>query len=165
MLILTSFRVRVMVTSSKLSNLLSTQAVRWRLVMKNYLRPYFYTKILRAKWPCGSAGLNSARFHTNLKGLNFITFIMFAVNRNNYAMRMEVTTEHIAMNLKWHFIEEPTRINQIIMGIYWPELPEKRINSVERASHKCTISNSIKECIEVKTSVFNTDISNTKPTH
>ena len=73
-----------------------------------------------------------------------------------YAMRMEITTENIVTHMTWDFIEDPTRINQIKMNIHWPELPEKRISSVERASHKCTISTTIDECVSIKTAVFNT---------
>jgi len=75
---------------------------------------------------------------------------------DQYAMRMDITTENIVACMTWDFIEEPTRINQINMKIYWPELPEKRIDSVLRASHKCTISRTIDDCVSIKTAVFNT---------
>lgn len=75
----------------------------------------------------------------------------------HFAVRMEISTETIIMHLTWDFIQNPTRINQIIMEIYWPELPDKRIVSVERASHKCTISTTINDCIAINTSVFNTN--------
>ena len=75
----------------------------------------------------------------------------------HYATRMDITTENIVTNMTWDFIENPTRINQIGMAIYWPELPEKRIASVQRASHKCTISNTINDCVIIKTTVFNTE--------
>ena len=87
----------------------------------------------------------------------FVTSIArctFAV-LEHYAMRMDISTENIVTHLTWSFVEDPTRINQINMKILWPELPDKRIVSVERASHKCTISTTIKGCIEVKTAVFN----------
>ena len=74
---------------------------------------------------------------------------------DHYAMRMEITTENIVAHLTWDFIEDPTRINQITMKIIWPELPDKRIASVERASHKCTISTTVKDCIKINTSVSN----------
>lgn len=75
----------------------------------------------------------------------------------HYAMRMKITTQNITMDLTWDFIKDPTRINQITMTIYWPELPEKRITSVERASHKCTISMTIRNSVDVNTTVFNTN--------
>lgn len=87
----------------------------------------------------------------------FVTSIArctFAV-LDQYAKRMEITTENIVTELSWDFLEDPTRINQINMKIIWPELPDKRIASVERASHKCTISTTIKDCIQINTSVAN----------
>lgn len=74
---------------------------------------------------------------------------------DHYAMRMEITTENIITHLTWDFIEKPTRIDQINMKIIWPELPDNRITAVARASHKCTISTTVKDCIEINTSVFN----------
>jgi len=73
----------------------------------------------------------------------------------HYANRLEITTENISSHLTWNYLEEPTRINEIMMIIHWPELPEKRIKSVERASHKCIISASIKDSINIHTSVKN----------
>ena len=74
---------------------------------------------------------------------------------DHYAMRMEITTENIVTHQTWDFIDKPTRISQIKMKIFWPELPDNRIASVERASHKCTISTTVKDCIKIKTIVFN----------
>ena len=74
---------------------------------------------------------------------------------DHYAMRMEVSTENIVTHLTWDFIDKPTRINQINMKIFWPELPDNRVDSVARASRKCTISTTVKDCIEINTSVFN----------
>ncbi|MEH6457563.1 MAG: OsmC family protein [Cocleimonas sp.] len=87
----------------------------------------------------------------------FVTSIArctFAV-LDQYAKRMEITTKNIVTELSWDFLEDPTRINQINMKIIWPELLDKRIASVERASHKCTISTTIKDCIQINTSVSN----------
>ena len=48
---------------------------------------------------------------------------------DHYAIRMEITAQNITIDLRWDFIENPTRISQINMNIYWPELAEKRIAS------------------------------------
>lgn len=74
---------------------------------------------------------------------------------DHYALRMDVPIENIVTHLKWDFLTEPTRFKTIDMAIYWPEVPEKRVASVERASHKCAISNTIKDCVEINTKVFN----------
>lgn len=74
---------------------------------------------------------------------------------DHYALRMDVEIENIVTKLEWDFLSDPTRFKTITMDIYWPELPEKRVASVERASHKCAISNTIRDCVEINVRVFN----------
>jgi len=74
---------------------------------------------------------------------------------DHYALRMDVPIKNIVTKLEWDFLSEPTRFKTINMDIYWPELPDKRVASVERASHKCAISNTIRDCVEIDVSVFN----------
>ena len=73
---------------------------------------------------------------------------------DHYALRMDVPIENIVTHIEWDFLEDPTRFKTINMKIYWPEVPEKRLASVERASHKCAISNTIKDCVEINTVVL-----------
>lgn len=74
---------------------------------------------------------------------------------DHYALRMDVPIENIVTKLEWDFDSEPTRFKSIKMDIYWPEVPEKRIASVERAAHKCAISNTIRDCVDIQVRVFN----------
>ena len=74
---------------------------------------------------------------------------------DHYALRMDVEIENIVTKLEWDFLSDPTRFKSITMDIYWPELPEKRVASVERASHKCAISNTIRDCVDIQVSVKN----------
>jgi len=74
---------------------------------------------------------------------------------DHYALRMDVPIENIVTHLEWDFDSEPTRFKTITMDIYWPEVPEKRVASVERASHKCAISNTIRSCVDITVRVFN----------
>ncbi|HIO92032.1 MAG TPA: OsmC family peroxiredoxin [Leucothrix mucor] len=74
---------------------------------------------------------------------------------DHYALRMDVEIENIVTKLTWSFSTEPTRFKVIDMDIYWPELPEKRLKSVERAAHKCTIHTTIHDCVEINIRVFN----------
>ncbi len=68
---------------------------------------------------------------------------------DHYALRMDVPIENIVTHLTWDYHTEPTRFKTINMEINWPEVPEKRIASVERAAHKCAISNTIRDCVEI----------------
>ncbi len=107
--------------------------------------------------------LEELNIHLENDALRYSAIAMFVTSiarctyavLEQYAMRMEITTENIETHLTWDFLEDPTRINEINMQILWPELPEKRIASVERASHKCTLSTTIKDCVAIKTSVMN----------
>ncbi|MCK5897309.1 MAG: OsmC family protein [Cocleimonas sp.] len=74
---------------------------------------------------------------------------------DHYALRMDVEIENILTKMTWEFSTEPTRFKVINMDIYWPELPDKRVKSVQRAAHKCTIHTTIHECVEINTRVFN----------
>jgi len=73
---------------------------------------------------------------------------------DHYALRMDVPIENIVTHLEWEFDSEPTRFKTINMKIYWPEVPEKRLASVERAAHKCAISNTIKDCVDINVDVI-----------
>lgn len=73
---------------------------------------------------------------------------------DHYALRMDVPIDNIVSHLTWEFDSEPTRFKTIWMKIYWPEVPEKRLASVERASHKCAISNTIRDCVDIQVEVI-----------
>ena len=73
---------------------------------------------------------------------------------DHYALRMDVEIENIVTHLEWEFDEDPTRFKTIWMKIYWPEIPEKRLKSVERAAHKCTISNTIRDFVDIQVEVI-----------
>lgn len=74
---------------------------------------------------------------------------------DHYALRMDVEIENIVTKMTWTFSSDPTAFKVINMDIYWPELPEKRVKSVQRASHKCTIHTTISDCVTINTRVFN----------
>lgn len=102
---------------------------------------------------------------TEHKGLRFSAIAMFVASLgrctfavlDHYAMRMEVSEENIVTRLNWEYSDDPTVISRINMSIYWPEIPDKRVNSVQKASHKCTIHRTVKECIAIDVKVFNNE--------
>ena len=97
----------------------------------------------------------------NMHRLSALAMFVTALGRctfavlDHYALRLDVDVEKIVTHLRWDYHSDPTRFKKINMDIYWPELPEKRVASVERASHKCAISNTIKDCVEIEVNVFN----------
>jgi len=74
----------------------------------------------------------------------------------SYSMRLDIPAENIEMKLKWQYGKKPTRISAIEMHIFWQELPDNRLKAVEKAAHICTIHQTIKNCVDVSTKVFNT---------
>ena len=76
---------------------------------------------------------------------------------DNYALRLELDPDDITMTLKWEFNHDPTAIKSIDLKIMWPELPDNRLKPVQRASHKCTIHTTIKECVDIIVTVENSE--------
>lgn len=77
----------------------------------------------------------------------------FAVLRH-YGMRLDVPVKNITTHMVWtQEGSKPARIATINLHIHWPELPEKRLASVERATKMCTIHNTIHECVAITTRV------------
>lgn len=74
---------------------------------------------------------------------------------DNYALRLELESDEITMQLNWEFSHDPTTIKTINLQIKWPNLPENRMKAVQRASHKCTIHNTIKDCVDITVTVEN----------
>lgn len=74
---------------------------------------------------------------------------------DNYALRLELESDQITMQLNWEFSHDPTTIKTIDLQINWPDLPENRLKAVQRASHKCTIHNTIKDCVDISVTVVN----------
>lgn len=100
---------------------------------------------------------------TETKALRFSALAMFVCSLgrctfavlDHYALRMDVPIENIVTRLTWEYSEDPTTIEHVTMKIYWPELPEKRVKSVQKASHKCAIHQTIKDCVNIDVEVFN----------
>lgn len=68
---------------------------------------------------------------------------------SNYAMRLDLDPNEIKIQLIWDYQYDPTVISKIDMEINWPSLPETRKQAVERTSHKCTVHNTIRSCVDV----------------
>lgn len=74
---------------------------------------------------------------------------------SSYAIRLDLDTDNVTIALDWDYLNDPTRVNNINMQINWPELPDKRVKSVQRATHMCTIHNTIHDCVNIETEVTN----------
>ena len=81
--------------------------------------------------------------------LGLCTFSVIA----EYARRFEADTASIEVDIDWSYEEDPFRMGQISMEIRWPELPEERLQAVERAASHCTIHNTLEHPPEMTTRV------------
>jgi len=70
-----------------------------------------------------------------------------------YGERSDADPDSIEMTMSWDFDHEPTRYKQIVMDIYWPDLPEKKRKVAQRMASHCTIHNSIHDCVDIVTKV------------
>jgi uncharacterized OsmC-like protein len=81
--------------------------------------------------------------------LGLCTFSVIA----EYARRFEADTSSIEVDVEWSYEEDPFRIGQISMDIRWPDLPEQRLQAVERAASHCTIHNTLEHPPQTETRV------------
>lgn len=70
-----------------------------------------------------------------------------------YARRFDADATSIEVDVQWSYEEGPFRIGEIDMDIRWPELPEERLQAVERAASQCTIHNTLHHPPEMTTRV------------
>jgi len=71
----------------------------------------------------------------------------------HYGHRFDADPSTVEITMDWDFLDNPTRFKTINMDIYWPTLEEKRIKPVQRVAEKCTIHNTIHDCVEIITQV------------
>lgn len=70
-----------------------------------------------------------------------------------YGERTETDPDRIEMTMSWDFDHDPTRFKRIMMDIYWPTLPAKKLKVAQRMAGHCTIHNTIHSCVELVTTV------------
>jgi uncharacterized OsmC-like protein len=87
--------------------------------------------------------------------LGLCTFSVIA----EYARRFEADTTSIEVQVDWDYAEDPFRIGEIDMEIRWPQLPEERLQAVERAAAHCTIHNTLEHPPEMQTTVTRSNTS------
>lgn len=81
--------------------------------------------------------------------LGLCTFAVVA----EYAKRFQADTADMEIDLDWDYVDDPYRIGNIDMVIRWPQVPEERLRSVERAATLCTIHNTLHHPPEISTRV------------
>ncbi len=60
-----------------------------------------------------------------------------------YGDMLQVSTRQLSVRIRWAVVEKPYRVDDIVMDIRWPELPESRLTAAQRAAEQCTIHNTL----------------------
>ena len=95
------------------------------------------------------------------EGLHFSALEMFASGFGlctasvlmSYGEQIGVSTDQLAVRIRWRYAEDPHRIAAFDMDIHWPELPASRLKAAERAAALCTVHATFRHPPELSTRV------------
>lgn len=62
---------------------------------------------------------------------------------HSWAENAQLAADDLAVEVGWTFTEEPYRVGQMEVELVWPSLPPARHRAAERASHLCTVHNTL----------------------
>lgn len=71
----------------------------------------------------------------------------------SWATHAKIQSHDIALEVKWEFAENPHRVDNIEVSIFWPSLPAERHDTAKRVATKCTIHNTLANPAPVTISV------------
>jgi uncharacterized OsmC-like protein len=75
---------------------------------------------------------------------------------HSWAENASIPTEDLAVEVGWDFVEDPYRVGTMEVELIWPSLPEPRRKAAERASHLCTVHNTLAHPPTITTTVAET---------
>ena len=75
---------------------------------------------------------------------------VFSVLRS-WADNAGLPGDDLAVEVGWEFVEDPYRVGRMEVELVWPSLPEQRRRAAERASHLCTVHNTLLHPPEIVT--------------
>lgn len=70
-----------------------------------------------------------------------------------YGERIGVPAEDLSVRIRWHYTEQPVRVDRIDVRIRWPGLPESRREAARRAASQCSIHNTLRQPPDIETRV------------
>jgi uncharacterized OsmC-like protein len=72
---------------------------------------------------------------------------------HSWAENASIPADDLVLEVGWDFAEEPYRVGEMEVDLIWPSLPEQRRTAAERASHLCTVHNTLLHPPTISTSV------------
>jgi uncharacterized OsmC-like protein len=88
-------------------------------------------------------------FHMMASGLAFCTYSVLA----SWASNAKLDSNDIAVEVHWHFADDPHRVGDIDMKIEWPSLPEQRKSAAERVAALCAVHATLTHSPNIATKV------------
>jgi uncharacterized OsmC-like protein len=62
---------------------------------------------------------------------------------HSWAENAGISADDLQLEVGWSFAEKPYRVGEMEVELIWPSLPEGRRVAAERASHLCTVHNTL----------------------
>jgi uncharacterized OsmC-like protein len=72
---------------------------------------------------------------------------------HSWASNADLPTDDLLIEVEWSFVEDPYRVGDLKVELIWPSLPEQRRKAAERASHLCTVHNTLLHPPTISTAV------------
>jgi uncharacterized OsmC-like protein len=72
---------------------------------------------------------------------------------HSWAENAGIPSEDLVLEVGWTFAEDPYRVGELDLEMIWPSLPENRRVAAERASHLCTVHNTLHHPPAISTTV------------
>lgn len=66
---------------------------------------------------------------------------------------LETDVQRLSLRARWQYAERPHRVSRIDVTIRWPDVPESRLEAVERAVASCTVHGTLEHPPEIETRV------------
>jgi uncharacterized OsmC-like protein len=82
-----------------------------------------------------SAEMSYSPYHMLASALGTCTLSVL----HAWATNAKLSTEGLALEVGWSFVEEPHRVGAMHVDIEWPGLPENRLTAARRVADLCTV--------------------------
>lgn len=82
-----------------------------------------------------SAEMSYSPYHMLASALGTCTLSVL----HAWATNARLSTEGLALEVGWKFVEEPHRVGSMHVDIEWPGLPENRLTAARRVADLCTV--------------------------
>lgn len=82
-----------------------------------------------------SAEMSYSPYHMLASGLATCTLSVL----HAWATNAKLSTQGLALEVGWSFVEDPHRVGSMEVEIDWPGLPENRLTAAKRVADLCTV--------------------------